>query len=250
MTPWPYPRMIAHRGAGKLAPENTLAAFRLGYAHGYRMFECDVKLSGDARGSEIAFLMHDGTLERTTCGAGSPADLRWHELSQLDAGAWHSAAFEGERLPPLHSIARFVKSHECLINLEIKPVPGTEARTGEFVAQLASEYWRDAKVPPLLSSFSEEALDAARHAAPDLPRALLVTKDVPSDWLARTQRLGCVAFDSHYSVMTEEVIAECKAAGLRSLVYTVNDAELAARLLAQGVDGVITDAVDLISPAL
>ncbi len=46
---WPYPRHIAHRGAGKLAPENTLAAFRLGASFGYRMFEFDVKLSADAR---------------------------------------------------------------------------------------------------------------------------------------------------------------------------------------------------------
>ena len=51
MTPtspqWPYPFWIAHRGAGNLAPENTLAAFKLGASHGYRMFECDVKLSAD-----------------------------------------------------------------------------------------------------------------------------------------------------------------------------------------------------------
>ena len=61
---WPYPRWIAHRGAGKLAPENTLAAFRLGASHGYRMFECDVKLSADG----IPFLLHDATLERTSNG--------------------------------------------------------------------------------------------------------------------------------------------------------------------------------------
>ena len=59
---WPYPRWVAHRGAGKLAPENTLAAFRLGGEHGYRMFECDVKLSAD----KVPFLLHDATLERTT----------------------------------------------------------------------------------------------------------------------------------------------------------------------------------------
>ena len=57
---WPYPRWIAHRGAGKLAPENTLAAFRLGAEHGYRMFECDVKLSRDG----VPFLLHDATLAR------------------------------------------------------------------------------------------------------------------------------------------------------------------------------------------
>ena len=64
---WPYPFWIAHRGAGKLAPENTLAAFRLGAAHGWRMAECDVKLSQDG----VPFLMHDATLERTTSGHGA-----------------------------------------------------------------------------------------------------------------------------------------------------------------------------------
>ena len=60
--PWPYPRWIAHRGAGKLAPENTLPAFELGARFGYRMFECDVKLSADG----VPFLLHDATLQRTT----------------------------------------------------------------------------------------------------------------------------------------------------------------------------------------
>ena len=82
LAPWPYPRWIAHRGAGRLAPENTLAALRLGAAHGYRMFECDVKLSAD----DVPFLMHDATLERTTSGRGIGGDLRWSALSQLDAG--------------------------------------------------------------------------------------------------------------------------------------------------------------------
>ena len=64
MKHWPYPLWIAHRGAGKLAPENTLAAFRLGAAHGYRAFECDVKLSADG----VPFLLHDAELDRTSNG--------------------------------------------------------------------------------------------------------------------------------------------------------------------------------------
>ena len=80
-TPWPYPRWVAHRGAGKLAPENTLAAFRLGAAHGYRAFECDVKLSAD----DLPFLLHDATLERTTDGSGTAGDQPWAALCQRDA---------------------------------------------------------------------------------------------------------------------------------------------------------------------
>ena len=77
--PWPYPRWIAHRGAGKLAPENTLAAFRLGAAHGFRAFECDVKLSADG----VPFLLHDAELDRTTSGHGLAALLRARGVSRV-----------------------------------------------------------------------------------------------------------------------------------------------------------------------
>ena len=104
---WPYPRWVAHRGAGKLAPENTLAAFRLGASFGYRMFECDVKLSADG----VAFLLHDASLQRTSNGHGIAGEQAWSALAQLDAGSWHSRAFAGEPLPALDNIARF-----CLRN--------------------------------------------------------------------------------------------------------------------------------------
>ena len=80
MTNWPYPRWIAHRGAGKLAPENTLAAFRLGASHGYRMAECDAKLSADG----VVFLLHDDTLNRTSNGQGTGGD---HLIVRIDEGS-------------------------------------------------------------------------------------------------------------------------------------------------------------------
>ncbi|HKP65683.1 MAG TPA: glycerophosphodiester phosphodiesterase family protein, partial [Casimicrobiaceae bacterium] len=88
---WPYARFCAHRGAGKLAPENTLAAFRLGYEHGYRMAEFDVKLSADG----VAFLLHDDTLDRTTNRKGRADALTWRELALVDAGTWHSPTYAG-----------------------------------------------------------------------------------------------------------------------------------------------------------
>ena len=123
MNDWPYPLWIAHRGAGKLAPENTLAAFRLGAQHGYRAFECDVKLSAD----EVPFLLHDATLERTTPAGGNAGDRRWEDLSQLDAGAWHGRAYAGEPLPTLAAIAAYVQHNRFALNIEIKPTPGIEA---------------------------------------------------------------------------------------------------------------------------
>ena len=167
---WPYPRLVAHRGAGKLAPENTLTAMRVGHAHGYRMVEFDVKLAAD----NLSFLLHDETLERTTSGRGRADALPWRELSRLDAGGWHSAKYAGEPLPTLAAIARWARAHGVMCNIEIKPTPGRERETGAAVALDAATLWRDAEVPPLLSSFAEESLAAARDAVPALPRALLL----------------------------------------------------------------------------
>ena len=244
LTPWPYPRWVAHRGAGKLAPENTLAAFRLGAAHGYRMFECDAKLSADG----VVFLMHDATLERTTNGHGTGGDLPWQALSQLDAGSWHSRTFAGEPLPTLQALARFCQANGFHLNIEIKPTPGTETVTGEAVARLAAELWQGAPVPPLLTSFKPEALAAARQAAPDLPRGLLVDT-LWEGWLEKAQELGCAAVVANHSLWNATNVAQVHGAGLRCLSYTVNDQEAAEHLLALGTDGIITDRIDLFSAA-
>ncbi len=240
---WPYPRHIAHRGAGKLAPENTLAAFRHGASFGYRMFEFDVKLSGDGK----SVLMHDATLDRTTSGHGRVDAHTLDELAMLDAGSWHGPAFAGEPVPTLAAIARYTQANGFLVNIEIKPVPGAEYRTGAAVALDALSLWKGAAVPPLLSSFSEVALEAARLAAPDLPCALLLDK-LPADWLDRLKRLDCVALDSNHRELDAKVIADAHAAGFKVLCYTVNDPARARDLLSWGLDGLITDAVDLIQP--
>jgi glycerophosphoryl diester phosphodiesterase len=243
-TDWPYPRWIAHRGAGKLAPENTLAAFRLGAAHGYRAFECDVKLSADG----VPFLLHDATLDRTTGAIGTAGDQPWSELSQRDAGSWHSRQFAGEPLPSLQAIAAFVRRNDFRLNLEIKPTPGTEALTGRVVAEHAARLWAGAAVPPLLSSFRPDALAAAAEAAPTLPRALLLDTLWPG-WQQVAASLGCQAIVTHHPLMDAELLALVRQAGWHAMVYTVNEAEDAERVLALGIDGLITDAVDRFSPA-
>jgi glycerophosphoryl diester phosphodiesterase len=241
---WPYPLWIAHRGAGKLAPENTLAAFRVGASFGYRAFECDVKLSADG----VPFLLHDATLERTTSGIGRAADLRWAALARLDAGAWHSRAFAGEPPPSLESIARFCRCSSHALNIEIKPTPGQEAETGRVVALEAARLWADAGVPPLLSSFRPDALQAARDAVEALPRALLLDT-LRSGWFDEAQALGCAAVVTAYALMDAALIARLHGAGMRALVYTVNDPAEVQRLAGLGIDGIITDAVDRVAPA-
>ncbi len=249
---WPYPRWVAHRGAGKLAPENTLAAFRLGASYGYRMFECDVKLSQDG----VPFLMHDAELARTTnsgqkfgADAGKlGADHNWAALSQLDAGGWHSRTYAGEPLASFEAIARYVIHNNFCLNIEIKPTPGDERRTGELVAAGAARLWQGQAVPPLLTSFKPESLAGAKAAAPHLPRGFLLETMV-DDWLDIARQLGCVAIVCNHRLWDDTSTRAAQAAGFKTLSYTVNDEATAERLLALGLDGIITDRVDLFSPA-
>jgi len=240
---WPYPRLGAHRGAGKLAPENTLASLRFGHARGYRMAEIDVKLSADG----VAFLLHDDTLDRTTTGHGRADALPWRELAQLDAGSWHSPAFAGETIPSLAAVARWARANDVAVNVEIKPSPGRERETGAAVALDAQTLWTGADVRPLLSSFSDVALDAAREAAPELPRAWLL-EEFSGDWRMGLVKLGCIAVNPEHTLLTQDLVRDLRGAGLRIATWTVNDASRVAELAAWGVDTIITDAVDAIAP--
>lgn len=237
---WPYPRLIAHRGGGSAAPENTLAGLRAGHAAGFRGVEFDVMLSADG----TPHLIHDDTLERTTNGRGPVGAATDQELARLDAGAWHSPAFVGEPVPILTEAGKLCRQLGLWANVEIKPYPGTEIATGRRVAALAAEIWRDAALPPLLSSFSGDALQAAREMASHLPRALLVT-EVPTDWQTRLAALDAQALHCSHRAITPELAAAVQAAGYGLACYTVNEAVRMQSLWAMGVDGVFTDRLDL-----
>src|SRR5476649_1150751 len=243
MSVWPYPRIVAHRGGGSLAPENTLAAIDMGAKYGHTMIEFDAKLAQDG---EI-FLLHDDTLNRTSNGWGVAGELSWNKLHELDAGGWYSAAFKGEKLPTLAQVAERCAQHKMMANIEIKPTTGTDKQTGTQVALAARELWKDLAVPPLLSSFEFDALVAAKKAVPELPRGLLMDA-WRDDWKTLTDELDCVSLHLNHKVLNAERVKEIKDAGLHILVYTVNKPERARELLGWGVDCICTDKIDVIGP--
>lgn len=245
MTRWPYPRIVAHRGGGTLAPENTLGAIRLGAHMGFKGVEIDVMLAGC--GTPV--LIHDQTLKRTTRTRGEVANTPYAQLAQLDAGAWRGARWRGERIPRFEDAARLCRELDLWANVEIKPAHGFERRTGEAVARLAAEAFNGADLPPVLSSFSPVALAAARQAAPHLPRGLLVGR-LPPHWRELLKDLECVALHCNHRVLKPRVVEEAHAAGCAVLAWTVNDARAARKLLGLGVDCVVTDRLDRVAPDL
>ncbi len=235
---WNYPNVLAHRGGGILAPENTMAALRCAVALGFHAVEFDVMA---VRGDGLV-LMHDHVLGRTVAGEGRVADFTLHELVAMDAGAWHSPAFCGELVAGFADAAAFCLAHDVWMNAEIKPAPGTDKRTGYLVGQSCA---RLPAASVLLSSFSIEALLAAQDAAPEVPRAWLVDA-VPNDWALTLRQLGASALHVNARWLTATQAVAIKDAGYGLFCYTVNEPDQARALRAIGVDAICTDRLDLI----
>ncbi|RCS58465.1 glycerophosphodiester phosphodiesterase [Parvibium lacunae] len=239
---WPYPVVLAHRGAGTLAPENTLAAMRTGYALGYRAVEYDAMLTADA----VPILMHDPFLGRTVAGQGCVADFPWAILQGRDAGAWKAAEFAGEPIPTLVDVIAYCQQQGIWMNVEIKPVPGYETQTGKVVAQTVAKAvaGHDTLALPLLSSFSSLALSAAQQAAPHLPRGALFDV-IPANWQQQLETMECVALHCNHKFLTPHLAKAIKAAGYWLFCYTVNRPARAREIQGWGVDAFCTDRLDL-----
>ena len=241
---WSRPRRIAHRGGGTLAPENTLAAIRTGIAYGYRAVEFDVMLTSD----DVVVLMHDPDFGRTIAGRGRVAATPGADLAVRDAGSWFSPDFAGEPVPRYDDVARFCRAHGVWMNVEIKPSPGDEAKTGRIVGETTAALFADqSSLPgwPLFSSFSVEALAAAREAAPHVPRGILFDR-VPADAIEIARALDCTSVHAAQRRLDRPTIERLHDADLGVLAYTVNDPARVRALVDAGIDAIFTDRIDLI----
>lgn len=250
---WPYPRVIAHRGAGTLAPENTLAALRESHARGFKAVEFDVMLASDA----VPVLMHDPTFGRTVAGRGDVEQTPSSALLAMDAGAWHSPRFGGEPVPSFAAVLRWCRDHGVWANIEIKPsTPRTARETGRVVGEVTRAFYADtialyqggldARLPEF-SSFSIDALEAVSVACPEIPRALLVS-GVPDDWFEQMRSVGALALHVKHTQLDAEIAATLKGRAVPLMAYTVNTLERARTLFSWGVDAICTDRIDLFAP--
>jgi len=242
----PLPRIIGHRGAAALAPENTLVSIARAAAVGAKMVEVDVKLTADG----IPILLHDDTVDRTTNGHGAAADLTHAEINVLDAGSWFSREFAEEMVPTLEACLRLARQLKIGLNLEIKPNPGQDAETTRATIDQLRLVWPETNSTSateientvLLTSFSREALETAAAHGAEYPRGLLLW-DPPDDWREAAQSLTCCAIIVRKDI-DQSLAGHILEAGFQLASYTINDIDHARRLASYGVQSIITDRPD------
>ena len=235
------PKVIGHRGAAKAAPENTLVSMREAKRQGATWVEIDAKLTADNK----VILLHDDLLDRTTSGKGAAAQASLAEIRGLDAGAWFAPAFAGEKVPTLEELVAEVLSLGLGLNVEIKPCPGREHVTAEFVLRELQRLWPAQKERPLISSFAYDSLKVAHQLAPEFPRAVLI-EDQPENWRALCEGVAAIGLNPWHKTLTPEWTKAIKQAGYLIATYTVNEPARARELFGWGVDSVFSDAPGLL----
>ena len=144
-----------------MRPKNTIESIRTAAEMGVEWVELDVMLTKD----QVPVIFHDDTLDRTTDGYGPLAEKTWHELRDLDAGAWFADSFRGARIPTLEDALDEIIKLGLGLNLEIKPAPGAERETAEVALDLLSRIWDDADRLLISSFFACQPGGRRRHGA-------------------------------------------------------------------------------------
>lgn len=235
------PLIFAHRGASKAAPENTLPAFEAAIRLGADGVELDVQYSSD--GALVIF--HNDTLEKTSDGAGRVTAHTLAELRALDAGSWFGPSFVGTRIPILDEVLDLLKG-KLLVNVELKVLGTLRSGMGADAVKAIRAHGMADQV--VISSFNPFALRQAKEAGPEIECALLLAHDLPG-WM----RWGCTRRYSRADglhpdsdMVDETYMARARQLGMPVRVWTVDDEAATRRLIALGVDAIITNVPDVL----
>ncbi|MDO4612971.1 MAG: glycerophosphodiester phosphodiesterase family protein [Actinomycetaceae bacterium] len=238
-------RLFAHRGLSARAPENTIAALEVAARAGAEWVEIDADISADG----VVFLCHDATLERTTNGSGPIADKTWAELARLDAGAWKSPRFAGERLPLLSEVVEWASRRGVGLNVELKsPLGG--ARQARRLVDAACEILGDACCGVLVSSFNHLMLARAGRKTSHPLACLFEAGELREDWRTRVELVGARAIHPAWEDLTPHRLERMRAFGYDVNVWTVNCAEKARELARWGASGIFCDDVEAMAASL
>ena len=228
-------RIIAHRGASRVTPENTLVAFREAARQGARWFEFDVSLLGD--GTPVVH--HDGTLDRCTNSTGPLGSMTAADLAGIDAGGWFGDQFTGEPLAVLEQALDLIDDLDLSANLEMKPHDATPEPIAQAVARaLNSRPWARNRI--LVSSFRIDALKVLRQIMPEQPLAALYY-DPPADWPEVLVELRACSLHIWHQFLTGEILTQAQEHGFHVRVFTINEPPSMEPFRSAGLTSVITD---------
>ncbi|MEU9889412.1 glycerophosphodiester phosphodiesterase family protein [Sphaerisporangium sp. NPDC051011] len=233
---------VAHRGASKEAPENTIAAFRLAARRHADMFELDVQETKDHK----LVVMHDTTLARTTDAARvfpgrAPwrvRDLTLAQIRRLDAGSWFSRKHRGERVPTLGETLDALGGSGIGMLLEVKKphlYPGIEARVARELRRHPA-WRRPGRL--VVQSFDWNSMRRFHRVMPEVPVGLLGTPapaQLPE--LAKFAR----QINPPHRHLTARYVRDVHRHGMRVYTWTVDSREVARRLISYRVDGILTN---------
>lgn len=236
-----FPRVIAHRGACLLAPENTLASLYKAAEMGAKWLEFDVMLTSDRQ----PLVIHDFTLDRTTNGRGKVANTSSLVIQRLDAGSWFSRAFAGEKVPSLEEYVRTAAELGLGMNIEMKGNFFSANLLAQHVVSVLARYWRPDLPRPVVSSFSTACLRAMHKRAPDIALGW-----ISSRWWrnmsTKLEKYHCIALSAEEKILTRERVLEIRSHGKHVLAFTVDDPSRARELLDFGVDAVFSNNPNLL----
>jgi len=226
-------KVIGHRGAAGLAPENMFAGFDLALGLGVDGLETDVQRTKDGK----LVLFHDDRLDKTTNGTGVLQETAWRELQQLDAGSWFGATYTGERVPLLAEALQRYGAYTHF-DLEVKQT-GIEYEALSMVEQLG-----------LLDrvTFTSQDFPTLCHLKERNPRARVgyITADVSERDVARVAGAGIQVVCPRAEKVTRFLVNRCHSSGLFVRACGKRDTELMRNALSAGVDGMTFDFPDVL----
>jgi glycerophosphoryl diester phosphodiesterase len=236
------PQVLAHRGASGSAPETTLASYRLALEMKVDFLELDVQMSRD--GEIVA--IHDPLVDRTTNGKGAVGEMTLAQMRALDAGAWFNRTFPerarpefaGEHIPTLEEIIRLAAPSRAGLYIETK---NPELYPVEFEAKVVDLVRRSGFADRVvIQSFNALSIEKVKKLAPEIPTALLVGT-LQKEPVEATLKAGSRELAIDYRLLTAEIADRARAKGLTLTVWTVDDEAEMRRMMALGVDRIITN---------
>ncbi len=218
----PVLKSISHRGYNKVAPENTLSAFRLSKKMGYFYVETDIHFTAD----QVPVCLHDDTVDRTSNGTGSINDMTFDKARQLDFGMWKSKEYQGEKIPSFEEFVKMCK------NLSIHPyieINDKEIDSEEPIKKLLDIVKKNGmrwKITWISAKISY--LKVIKELDPSA-RLGYVVKDVTDKKIKLTRdlktELNNVFLDAESDLLTDEIVDKCSKAEVPLEVWTVNNVD-------------------------